>query len=161
MRAGSRQPGCADACGFALPMVLAGVALAALALSVAGPSWRQQEQRERERELLRVGLLYAQALAAYRDASPGSERVLPPQLEGLLLDTRFVGTQRHLRWLYPDPTNPRQPWGLLRDAQGRIGGVYSLSQTAPVARGPVVLADRTLPPATRYADWKFTAASPP
>jgi type II secretory pathway pseudopilin PulG len=141
--------------GIALPLLLAGIALAALALSVAGPLWAQRQQRERERELLRIGLLYAQALAAYQAASPGGQKVLPSQLENLVLDSRFVGTQRYLRRLYPDPIDTRAPWGLLRDAQGRIAGVFSQSEKAPMARGPVVLADRTLAPATTYRDWKF------
>lgn len=150
------NPGTLAQRGFTLPLAMAGIALAALALSVAGPLWAQYEQRERERELLRVGLLYAQALAAYRDSSPGRKE-LPSTLEQLVLDSRFVGTQRHLRRLYPDPMNPRRPWGLLRDAQGRINGVYSQHPKAPVAQGPVALSDRTLPPARSYAQWQFTA----
>ena len=143
--------------GFAIPVVLAGIALMALALSAAGPLWSQQQQREREQELFRVGLIYAQALAAYRDASPGGEKVLPTHLEQLLLDSRFVGTQRHLRRLYPDPLNSRQPWGLLRDEHRRITGVYSQSERAPVARGYVELTDRRLNPARTYGDWVFLA----
>lgn len=147
--------------GFTLPLMLAAVALLALALSAAGPLWATSEQRERERELLRVGLLYAQALAAYRDASPGGRQDLPTELHQLTLDARFVGTRRHLRRLYADPMNPGRPWGLLRNRDGRIEGVHSLSEKPPVAQAELVLADRRLPAAQRYADWHFVALDRP
>lgn len=151
MRRGERQR------GYSFVMALLLVALVSLGLGIAGPLWSQQAQRERERDLLRIGSLYAQAIASYRDASPGSLKQYPASLDALLLDTRFVGTMRHLRKAYPDPINPGQPWGLVRDEAGRIAGVYSLSDAVPIARGAVVLDDRTLPEAARYADWKFLA----
>ncbi|WP_127995668.1 type II secretion system protein [Piscinibacter defluvii] len=143
--------------GYTFVAVLLLLALVSLGLSMAGPLWSQQAQRDRERELLRIGTLYAQAIERYRDLSPGSLRQYPPSLDVLLLDTRFVGTQRHLRKAYGDPVNPGAGWGLLRDQQGGIVGVHSLSQAAPLAQGAVVLDDRVLPPAMRYSDWKFIA----
>ena len=142
--------------GFTFVGVLLLLALCMLGLAVAGPIWSQQVKREREQELLRVGALYAQALARYRDASPGSLKQYPPGLEALLLDTRFVGTERHLRKLYPDPMNPGSPWGLVLDADKRVIGVYSLSDEPPVAQGSLELGGVVLPPASRYSDWKFT-----
>ena len=144
--------------GFTLPALLVTLAVMALAWAAVGPAWMHQAQRQRERELLRLGLLYAQALAAYRDTLPGSVRSYPMALDELLRDPRLPGVQRHLRRLYPDPLNPRRPWGLVMDDFGRITGVYSQSSDAPLAQGPVVLPDRTLPPAQRYADWKFLAS---
>lgn len=137
------------------------VALVALSLAAAGPLWSQQARRDRERELMRIGSAYAQAIAAYHRVSPGAQPQFPPTVEALLLDTRFVGTVRHLRRAYGDPANAQLPWGLLRDETGRIVGVHSLSLEAPLAQGPVVLPDRRLPAATRYADWKFLAIPPP
>lgn len=142
--------------GFTFVAVLLLLALCMLGLAVAGPLWSQRAQREKERELLRVGALYARALASYRDASPGSLKEYPDRLEALLLDTRYIGTRRHLRALYPDPMNPGQPWGLVLDAEHRIVGVYSQSANAPVAQGPLDLGDISLKPAQRYSDWKFT-----
>ena len=137
------------------------LALVALGLAAVGPIWSQQAQRERERDLIRVGTLYAQAIASYRQSSPGSEKLYPLSLESLLLDTRFVGTVRHLRKPYPDPLSPGKPWGVLRDGSGRIVGVYSLSTEVPLAQGEQRLDDRMLPPARRYADWKFLADPKP
>jgi type II secretory pathway pseudopilin PulG len=133
--------------GYTFIAVLALLAVCMLGVSLAAPVWSQQVKREREQELLRIGALYAQALASYRDASPGSLKQYPPRLEALLLDTRYVGVQRHLRKLYADPMNPGQPWGLVLDAEQRIVGVYSLSEEAPLAEGS----------ARRYSDWKFIA----
>lgn len=165
MRSGSgrrRLPGLRrPARGFTWTLMLAAVALVGLAGSLAGPLWSHQQRREREHELLRIGVIYAQALKAYREASPGNDAQYPRRLEDLLLDTRHAGTRRHLRRLYPDPLSPSRPWGLVTDAQGRIVGLHSTDPAAPVAQGPVALADRTLPPAQRYSDWKFTALPSP
>lgn len=148
--------------GFAFVAVLVLLAVCALGLSIAGPLWSQQVKRDRERELLRIGALYAQALAAYREGAPGSLKQYPTRLESLLLDARFVGTMRHLRKLYPDPVNPGQPWGVVLDTDGRIAGVYSRSDEAPLIQGPVDLGnDIALPPAKRYSDWKFTIPAKP
>jgi len=141
--------------GFTFVAVLVLLALCMLGLSVAGPMWSQQVKREREQELLRIGALYAQAIANYRDGSPGTLKQYPPTLNALLRDERFLGTMRHLRKLYGDPMNAGQPWGLIVDADKRITGVYSLSQDVPVAEGPQELEVTTLAPARHYSDWKF------
>lgn len=143
--------------GYTFVAVLLLLALVSLGLAFAGPMWSQQMQRERERDLLRIGSLYAQAISHYRDVSPGSEKQYPTSLEALLIDTRFVGTLRHMRKAYADPVNPGKPWGLLRDEAGRLIGVYSLSGEAPLAQGSVALEDRVLPAASRYSEWKFFA----
>ncbi len=155
MRHGDRLP--KGLRGYAFVAVLVLLALVSIGLAVAGPIWSQQAQRERERDLLRIGLLYAQAIANYRDVSPGSLKQYPPSVDALLADSRFVGTLRHLRKAYADPVNPGKPWGLLLDDAGSVKGVYSLSTAVPLARGVVVLEQGLLPAATRYSDWKFIA----
>jgi type II secretory pathway pseudopilin PulG len=142
--------------GYTLVAVLVLVAVCMTALAVAGPMWSEQVRREREQELLRVGALYAQALASYRNSSPGSLKQYPLRLNELLVDTRFVGVARHLRKLYSDPVNPGQPWGLVQDAEGRITGVFSLSAGAPLAEREIDLGVATLARAKHYSDWKFT-----
>jgi type II secretory pathway pseudopilin PulG len=151
MRAGS------TARGFTFVAMLLLIALVSLGLAAAGTVWSQAAQRERERDLMRIGSLYAQAIASYHRVSPGSQKVYPERLDALLLDTRFVGTVRHLRQAYPDPMNPGQPWTLLRDSANRIIGVHSQSEETPVAQGLVMLEDRVLAPAKRYKEWLFLA----
>lgn len=142
--------------GYTFIGVLVLLTLCTLGMAVAGPLWGDAVQREREQELLRIGALYAAAIVEYRDMSPGSLKQLPASLDDLVNDTRFFGTVRHLRRLYPDPLAPSRPWGLLLDTDGRLMGVYSQSQDTPLAQGPQRIGGLTLAPAQRYADWKFT-----
>jgi type II secretory pathway pseudopilin PulG len=142
--------------GFSFLFVLFALAAVSLALAVVGPAWAQRAQRDREQELLRLGAAYAQAIASYHDSSPGSQKQYPLSLEHLLEDPRFVGLRRHLRRLYGDPANHGQAWGLVRTADGRIRGVYSLSDQAPLIQQPQDLGIVKLPVAQRYSDWKFT-----
>jgi type II secretory pathway pseudopilin PulG len=147
--------------GFTLLFMLAAVALVGAALAKIGPMWAQEAQRERETELLRLGSLYAQALQRHRVVSPGSAKTTPKELAALLEDRRFVGTVRHLRKLYPDPMAPNQPWGLLRNADGTIRGVYSTSQEAPLRTEALQLPGlQPLPASAHYADWHFIPVEP-
>jgi type II secretory pathway pseudopilin PulG len=151
MRRGERR----GQSGHTFVAVLVVLAICMVGLAVAGPMWSQQVRRDREHELLRVGMVYAQALASYQRSSPGSLKQYPVKLADLLTDTRFVGTARHIRQLYADPANPGQPWGLVQDDQGRIIGVFSLSEDAPLAERSIDLGGVLLPPVRRYSDWKF------
>ena len=160
MRAGSHRAR-AHTYGYTFVAVLVLLALCSLGLAVAGPVWSDQVKREREQELLRVGNLFAQAISNYREAFPGSLKQYPPSLEALLLDSRYVGTVRHLRAVYDDPVNPGQPWGLLLDGDNRVKGVFSQSTASPVAQGQLKLPGLVLAPAAHYADWKFTVTPKP
>lgn len=147
--------------GFTFVAVLAATALLTASLSVAGPRWADAQRRERERELVRVGQRYAQAIAQYRDRSPGAERRYPATLDDLLIDRRFVGTVRHLRRLYTDPVAPGRPWGVVRDGSGAIVGVRSSSLDSPSGLPLLDAAGRPLPAVARYADWSFLAEGSP
>ncbi|WP_394484199.1 type II secretion system protein [Roseateles sp. LYH14W] len=142
--------------GYTFVAVLIMLTLCALGMAAAGPLWADAVQRDREQELLRIGALYAAAITEYRDSSPGNHKQLPLSLDELVSDPRFISTMRHLRKLYPDPLDPARPWGLVLDTDGRVMGVYSQSQDAPLAQGPQRIGALQLPPAQRYADWKFT-----
>lgn len=147
--------------GFTYVWALALLALTSIGLAAVGPRWSEDEHREREAELIRVGNLYAQAIERYRLASPGSRRHGPARLEDLLSDDRFGGTQRHIRQLYPDPMQPSVPWGLVRDESGDIVAVYSQSERAPLRRVALSLDRLHLPAARRYADWSFVLSPLP
>lgn len=143
--------------GFTFVAVLVLLTVLMLGAAVAGPLWAHQARREREQELLRLGATYARAIASYRAFSPGSPKQYPQELTQLTMDTRFIGTIRHMRALYSDPTQPGVPWALIKDARGQIIGVRSQSQAMPLTQGPVDLGDVVLAPATRYSDWQFLA----
>lgn len=152
----SSVPGRSAMRGFTFVWVLATLAIVSLGLAQAGPLWADTARRDREAELLRVGALYAQALDRYRRSSPGTIKRYPETLSALLQDERFLGTQRWLRKLYPDPMKPNQPWGLSRDDEGRITGVYSTSQDQPFRSGEIDLGVTRLSDARHYSDWRFT-----
>lgn len=146
--------------GVGLIVVLMMLAVASTGASVVAQRWSDQDTREKERQLLRVGDTYAQALASYHAASPGSDKRYPASLEQLVLDDRFPGTRRHLRRLYADPLTGQADWVLVRDARGDIIGLRSRSERAPWARQPLRLQATDLSAAERYADWVFTPRLP-
>lgn len=158
MRAGSHTRKLAHG-GFAYVLALAGLTLLSLGLAKAGATWSDALQREREDQLVRIGVLYAQAIASYYESSPGSSKQYPPTLESLLFDSRMVGTRRHLRRAYTDPLRPGAPLELIQGADGSIRGVFSPSDRAPFRR-TVMHFDRVaeIAPAERYRYWAFLAA---
>lgn len=141
--------------GFTYLTVVAGVAVLGVGLAAIAPMWAEASRREREQELLRVGQLYAKAIRTYHEQSPGSVRRYPPDLESLLLDPRPVGTRRHLRRLYADPLKPARPWGLVRNADGGIEGVFSQDGRRPLLQAHMRLETVDLRPAASYAEWVF------
>lgn len=141
--------------GFTYVWVMALIAVMGIGLAAVGPAWSDVAKREREQEALRIGRLYAEAIAGYYRASPGSLKTYPPSLDALLIDTRFVGTYRHIRRLYTDPLKPGQPWALVRAPDGGIRGVASTSTEAPLRQAPMDLGITQLPSAEKYSDWQF------
>jgi type II secretory pathway pseudopilin PulG len=158
MRVGNRKAQL-RANGFTYVTVLVLVVVMSLGLAVAGPKWSEARQRDREDELVRIGVLYAQAITSYYESSPGSLKQYPPSLDSLLLDSRFIGTRRHLRRLYTDPLMPGRPLQLIQGSDGTVRGVFSASEREPFRRAPMRfdgVAD--IPPATQHRQWAFVAA---
>lgn len=153
MRAGER--------GSTLLAVLAVIAGLGAALATIGPLWAQSGRRDRELELVRIGVSYAQAIERYRVATPGARKRFPQRLEDLLDDGRHLGVLRHLRELYADPMAPDQPWGLVRDPEGGIQGIYSTAPGQPMRSAPWSWKGMALPAAQAYNDWKFIAKAQP
>jgi type II secretory pathway pseudopilin PulG len=153
MRAGN---GCLKrAGGFTYIAVLIALAIFGLGLAAVGESWGRISQREKEGELLEAGFAYAQAIERYYQRSPSAIKSYPRQLADLLEDARFIGIERHLRRLYPDPMAHGQEWGLVRDAQGGIIGVYSRSVLPTLRRQPLPLPGTATLLGQRYCDWLF------
>ena len=159
MRAGKSAP-CFRAShqgGFALWLVLIAITTLSLAVSALGPVWVQQDKRQRETELLRIGAAYARALAAYRDQSPPASPRFPRELAELTLDERSIGGVRHLRRLYVDPLQPDRPWGLIRDPSGGIRGVFADSDAMTIRQAGGTLPPELVVRGLRYRDWHFEA----
>jgi type II secretory pathway pseudopilin PulG len=141
--------------GFTYIAVLLAMLLLALSTQGVMTYVSQQAQRDRETELLRIGYAYAQAIGAYYEATPGSVKRWPRQLDDLIEDRRLVSIRRYLRELYPDPVTRLPNWELVNAPDGGIAGVRSRSEAAPLRDSAIELDGVTLTPATRYSDWQF------
>lgn len=143
--------------GFAYIALLAVIAIITLGLGVASEHLAQQAQHERETELLFVGEQFRHAIASYYRNSPPGNMQFPATLDELLLDRRFPVPVRHLRRIYPDPMTGTTRWGLVRNEQGRISGVFSFSSEVPIRTNQAleVVRDAAGKPIAAYSDWKF------
>jgi type II secretory pathway pseudopilin PulG len=141
--------------GFTYIAVLVAMLMLSLATQSVMTYAAQQAQREREAALLRIGQLYAQAIGAYYEATPGSVKRWPRNLEDLLEDRRLVTIKRYIREIYPDPISRSANWDVIVAPDGGIAGVNSPSDARPIRLGGVDLETVTLRPASRYADWQF------
>jgi type II secretory pathway pseudopilin PulG len=142
--------------GFTYLGVLFVVVLLGLGLAGASEVWSIASQRTRERQLLWVGNQYARALKSYYTQSPGA-RQYPLRLDELVEDRRFPEPRRHLRQLYPDPVGRSAEWGLILNAEGRIGGIASLSEQTPLKQAGFPPAWEKFEGMTKYSDWRFVA----
>lgn len=141
--------------GYTYLLVLFLVAGIGAITAGVGQTWQARAQREKEAELIAVGVEFSRALRRYQDASPEAAQSLPKTLEVLVEDRRSPRPQRHLRRIYRDPITGKAEWGIERNDAG-ITGVYSLSDKTPFKR-------HALPPALgegaagaqRYRQWVF------
>jgi hypothetical protein len=145
--------------GFVFLWLLFFVASLGVGMAAVGTVWHTAAQREKEAELLFVGDQYRRAIESFSHAVPPVGQKRPPKsLEELLLDPRFPQTLRHLRRLYADPMTGKLEWGLLKDAQGGIVGVHSLSDTIPFKTLGFPAAYGDFSGKSRHWQWRFTAA---
>lgn len=140
--------------GVAYLAVLIVIAAMGAALGVTGSLWQHVQQREKERQLLFVGMQYRRAIQQYYE-SPVSQKRYPPTLEALLLDERSPAIRRYLRRLYRDPLTNSFDWGIVPAPQGGIMGVFSLAEGKPLkqANFPAELAWEG--GKSSYAEWQF------
>lgn len=142
--------------GFTYLGALFLIVLMGAALAGTGMLWSTASQRAKEKELLWVGSQYAQALRRYYQ-TPVEPRQYPLRLEDLLEDARLPDIRRHLRRLYSDPFTKSNDWGLMHDIQGRIVGVYSRFEGAPMKRAGFPPEWRAFEGRERYSEWQFVA----
>jgi type II secretory pathway pseudopilin PulG len=147
-KAGSDQSGVAY---LALLIVIAAIGAA---LGVTGSLWQEAQKREKERELLFVGMQYRRAIQQYYE-SPANQKRYPPTLEALLLDERTPAIRRYLRRPYRDPLTNAANWGIVPAPQGGVMGVFSQAEGKPVkqANFPTELAWEG--GKSSYAEWQF------
>jgi type II secretory pathway pseudopilin PulG len=142
--------------GYTYLLVLFLVAGLGLMAAQVGVVWQQHAQREREAELLAVGVEMARALASYKRVGPA--QVYPARLADLVEDKRFPSPARHLRRIYRDPFSGQPRWGQVLQG-GQIVGIYSLAPGQPIRSHGLPRELAEVPEgASSYAEWVFRPA---
>lgn len=146
--------------GAAFLMALAAVAIVGAVSAHLVSQGLAVHRQAREEHLLAVGEDFERALTSYARFTPaGSTRRRPVSLEELLHDPRTPDGRRHLRALRHDPMTGSEQWGLLRDPQGGILGVYSLALGMPLKQTGFGKGREHFERAERYGDWIFASRS--
>lgn len=140
--------------GFTYLWVLFSVAFMGVGMMLFAQLWSTSVKRERELELIWIGRSFRDAIGRYYESTPGLAKQYPLSLDDLLKDPRFPGTRRHLRKLYIDPMTGKPEWGVVRVA-GRIAGIYSLSQDAPMKKARFDLTETSFEGREKYTEWQF------
>lgn len=143
--------------GFTLLGLLFLVAGLGLAMAALGTMWHTAAQREKERELLFIGNQYLQAIESFWNMPlpVGTPRRLPKDFDELIKDPRFPTTVRHLRKIWRDPMTGETEWGLVKEPDGGLSGVHSLSVATPFKRASFPSAYAQFEDAESYRDWVF------
>jgi len=141
--------------GMAYIAVLLLIAMMGISGAVTATVWEQSSQRERELELIHIGMQFQRAIAQYYENSPGIKQY-PRSLEDLLRDPRHPGIRRYLRQIYLDPMTGAGTWGLVAAPQGGIMGVYSLGKGEPLKQSQFPSGLSSFEGKKRYQDWAFS-----
>ncbi|MXS84725.1 type II secretion system protein [Nitrosomonas sp. HPC101] len=152
----------AKAQGYIYIWMLFAVMLAGVMLAASGLVWQTEAKRGKEQELLFVGDQFKRAIESYYNVSQttgGGAGNYPESLAQLLKDERFPVVKRHLRKIYRDPMTNSRDWGLIRQEDGGIIGIYSLSTGVPIKRATFPADYAAFENAESYQDWKFTLAA--
>jgi type II secretory pathway pseudopilin PulG len=143
--------------GFTYLGLLFALALAGVALALAGVLWHTAARRANEQQLLFAGGAIRDAIVHYYRRSPGGIREFPRNLQDLVEDRRYITVERHLRRIYEDPLTGKRDWGLITNEHGRIVGIYSQSREAPLKRDNFPQIFAAFAGARLYSDWRFSA----
>lgn len=146
--------------GFTYLAMLFAIATAGAVLASGSVVWHTEAQREREKELLRIGNEFRYAIGLYYHRSPGSVARYPEKLDDLLRDDRHLTLQRYLRRIYRDPMTGTREWGVITSPQGGIMGVYSRSDGTPVKTSGFEERDAAFSGKLRYSGWAFIYTPP-
>jgi type II secretory pathway pseudopilin PulG len=131
--------------GFTYIGLLLATAILTAGIGLAIEAWHTTLRRDREADLLHIGVQYQRAIMLYYEGSPTGRPRYPRELTDLVRDERYPTTRRYLRKVYPDPITGAG-WAIMKAPDGGIMGVYSSSSAAPLKlRGTT----------GTYQDWKF------
>ncbi len=146
--------------GGVLVLLLVLVSLLGIGLLVAGQSWKDQAQREREIELLWRGEQYRLAIQSYyQQQAAGVQGQFPASLEELIEDRRGPQVRKHIRQLFPDPMT-QQPFAPVKGPDGRVRGVRSDSLLKPFKTDGFTEHQQGFELASSYSEWAFVYRPP-
>ena len=109
--------------GFTYLGLLLAVVVLGIGLAAASEVWVTTAHRQKMEELQWIGAQFTGALGSYYEASPGSVKIYPPNLEELLEDRRYLTPRRHLRVVYRNPFTGKADWEAVIGVDGRVRGV--------------------------------------
>lgn len=155
MRTGERG----SAQGFAYLFLLMAVGVLAGTTAWAVQAGAALARQGAEAQLLVVGGQFGAALDSYAKATPLGQHTAPRTLEELLRDPRYPQPMRHLRKLSDDPLTGEATWGLVRDSQGYITGIYSLASGKPIKQFGFAIEEAHFQNSEIYAQWIFRGMS--
>jgi type II secretory pathway pseudopilin PulG len=146
--------------------VLFAIMVIGLLLGLAGQTWSQVMQREREEELFFRGDQYRRAIESYYTASPGGQGSYPRSLDDLLKDPRSPQIKRHLRKRYLDPFSNKEfeligsggnvkGETITAQSLGGIKGVRSTSSLVPFRQDGFAEEYEMFKGAPNYNKWEF------
>lgn len=141
--------------GFTYIGLLIMVAIIGIFLATAGTVWHVAAQREKESQLLFIGEQIRTAIGSFYNAKLSPVHQFPQSLAELLRDPRTPGVERYLRKLYPDPITGMTEWGLVKDKDDRIMGVFSLSEEHPIKLAGFSVDNKDFEGKEKYTQWMF------
>ena len=149
--------------GFTFIGLMAIIAIMGVMLLAVGEVWHVARKREKEVELLFVGNQFQKAISAYYANTPAAnkQQPYPTSLEDLLKDPRYPSTQRYLRKIYIDPISGSTEWGIVKNPNGGIFGIYSQSDEEPIKQSNFLLANMGFEGKTKYSEWVFMYVKTP
>ena len=138
--------------GFTYIMVMVAAMVVSIMAGVGLTVVSREVQADREMELLFRGMAYREAIGRYYQVG----KSYPPNLEALLLDSRFPSTRRYLRTLYQDPmAGEKEEWQQIK-GNGGIMGVFSSSKAVPLKQANFPKGYEKFAEAKTYSEWVFS-----
>lgn len=140
--------------GFTFLTVMFSIVLIGTMIGTAARQLATVAKREKEAELLFRGQAIRRGIELYYRTSRAGFSQYPRSLEDLIKDPGSPGTRRYLRKLYADPVTGGE-WVLLRDGSGRVKGVRSASEEAPLKTANFPEELKSFEDKKKYSEWLF------
>lgn len=140
--------------GFTFLAIMFSIVLIGTTVGAAARQWKTVVRREKEAELLFRGQAIKRAIDFYYRTSRAGFAQYPRTLEELLKDPGSPAVRRYLRKVYPDPMTGGE-WVLIKDGSGRVKGVRSASEEAPLKTADFPEEFKLFEGKKKYSEWVF------